>query len=120
MTVIPKYSYKLRPGYESSELLLEFNCGKSADDLQNDLFTILKNANYQLTGSGDLWMNDEVLFFFNSKKGTVILSRDIWDFFFIMGEKNQTDILKIDHVLSENELFLKQEVDFSEYQKPRV
>lgn len=110
-----KYSYKLRPGYSSKELLLDFNANQLPDQLQQDLITILENNGFKLDGVSDLWVNDELQFKYKSNNGLVILSRDIWDFFFIIGENNQADILELDKLLLNNPLFKKLEVDFSRY-----
>lgn len=110
-----KYSYKLRPGYGSDELLLDLNCNGFPDDLQNDLFEIVNQADLKLVGTDDLWMNDQLLFNFKSSNGIITITRDIWDLFFIEGANNQKYILKLDIRLSENPLFEKLIVDFSEY-----
>ncbi|MFT6245496.1 MAG: hypothetical protein ACJA0U_000063 [Salibacteraceae bacterium] len=109
-----KYSYKLRPGYGSTELLLDLNCNGFPDSLQRDLFAIFEEENFKSVQS-DLWIHDQIWFEYKSDNGAITISRDIWDFFFISGEDNQKDILKLDIILSENELFEKQTVDFSEY-----
>lgn len=111
-----KYSYKLRPGFGSKELLLDFDCNGRPDSLQNDLFKLLEDANFTITGVGDLWMNDQLLFEFKSQTKTVTITRDIWDLFFITAENNQSAITKLDELLSDHPLFEKMEVDFSEYE----
>lgn len=115
MTDTPKFSYKLRPGYGSKDLLLDFNAKQSADQLQAELISILENNGFKFESAEDLWMNDELLFNFSSQNGAIVLSRDIWDFIFVHGDKNQADIFKIDALLSANSLFEKLPVDFSEY-----
>jgi hypothetical protein len=110
------YSYKLRPGYGSHELLLDFAARHSPDQLQHALSHILQEAGFVLVGMADLWMNDEFAFIYKSKKGRITFSRDIWDLFFIIGDNNQEDILMLDKLLAENPLFAKEEVDFSNYQ----
>jgi len=42
-----KYSYKLRPGYGSTELLLDLNCNGFPDSLQRDLFAIFEEENFK-------------------------------------------------------------------------
>ena len=110
-----KYSYKLRPGYGSDELLLDLNCNGSPDDLEKNLFELIKQADFRIVGTDDLWMNDQLLFNFQSANGIVTITRDIWDLFFITGVNNQEDILKLESRLSVNPLFEKLSVDFSEY-----
>lgn len=109
------YKYKLRPGYKSSELLIEF-CIKSANDAFFDsIYAALKSINLQKQSVTDLWMNDEVLITMNSDCGSFEISVDIWDGVFIMSPENQTVIIKIDEILSNHIDFIKLEVDFDEY-----
>ncbi len=77
---------------------------------------MIESAGCSFFKASDLWVNDEVLFTYKSKNGTIVLSRNIWDLFFIMGEQNQADIFKLDTLLSENPLFEKIEVDLKEYE----
>lgn len=111
-----KYAFKLRPGYGSEELLIELDAKESPDQLLPDLFGIVELAGFKLEETGDLWMNDEFLFIFSSDNGTISISRDSWDLFFILGENNQADILKLDQLLSVNPLFEKIIADYSDYQ----
>ena len=112
-----KYTYKLRPGYSSKDLLIDLNVtSDAADQLQEDLFALLERAGFKFEATGDLWMNDELFYFFRSERGRVILSRDIWDLFFIMGENNQEDILLIDKYMLESPLFESLPVDFADYE----
>ncbi len=63
----------------------------------------------------DIWMNDEVIFTVDSDQGQILLSKDIWDLVFVMAEDNQSCILFIDKILSNNSIFKKEEVDFNDY-----
>lgn len=111
-----KYSYKLRPGYGSRELLLELNCNGHPDSLQKDLFKLMEEAEFTFSRSGDLWMNDQLLFEFKFKSETITLTRDVWDLFFITGETSQNAIRTLDKLLSKDSLFEKLEADFSAYE----
>lgn len=84
----------LRPGYGCDELLLEFNAQHSADALEQELFFILENNGFKFEAVEDLWMNDELLFKFKSTNGALELSRDNWDFIFILGEKKSSRYFK--------------------------
>lgn len=111
------YTFKLRPGYGSEELLIELDGKDQPDELQTDLILLLEQNGFKLTELKDMWQNNEWSFIFRSKQGVVQLSRDsIWDLFFIMGENNQSDILKLDKLLLKNPLFEKLNVNYSDYQ----
>jgi len=109
------YKYKLRPGYKSSDLLIEF-CIKSAnDEFIESLYKAISGINVKQLGTTDLWMNDEVLIELESDFGHFEISIDIWDGVFVMSPNNQAVVLKIDEILSKHNKFTKLTVDFDEY-----
>ncbi len=109
------YKYRLRPGYGSDKLLLEFLLDITDTEFQKDLFTTITGLNPKFDTVEDLWMNDEVLLHVSSDSGKFTLSKDIWDFAFIMAENNQACINLIDEILRNSILFEKEEVDFENY-----
>ena len=109
------YKYRLRPGYGSDKLLLEFYLANKESEFQKDLFKTLKDLNPKIDTVEDLWMNDEVLLEVSSENGKFTLSRDIWDFAFIMADNNQPCIKLIDEILKSSNLFKKEEVNFEDY-----
>ncbi|WP_343635072.1 hypothetical protein [Fluviicola sp.] len=116
MKTTAKYTYKLRPGYGSEELLIELDGKDQPDQLEIDLIRILLQNGFEQGKTEDIWQNDEWIFHFHSEAGTILLSRDtVWDFFFLLGENNQPDILKLDWILAENPLFEKVIVNYSDY-----
>jgi hypothetical protein len=109
------YKYHLRPGYGSDKLLLEFILDSSDTEFGRDLLTTLKDLNPKVDSVEDLWMNDEVLLNVSSDEGGFLLSKDVWDFAFIMAENNQSCIKLIDEILNNTGLFKKEDVDFENY-----
>ena len=110
-----KYAYKLRPGYNSSELLIEFTKTGNANDFIEQLISLLKKNNFVYKDTSDIWMNDEIWIHLNSDNGKITITKDIWDFVFILGEQNQNDIIIIDKILIESGNYEKENVDYSEY-----
>jgi hypothetical protein len=110
------YNYRIRLGYGSDKLLIEFVKGVRKDTFLIDLKEALSQINMELESTEDLWMNDEVLFHVNSSEGKFDLSKDVWDCAFITTEENQECINRIDDILNKNEHFIRDEVDFSEYE----
>ncbi|PKL78498.1 MAG: hypothetical protein CVV25_11460 [Ignavibacteriae bacterium HGW-Ignavibacteriae-4] len=110
------YIYSFRPGYGSDKLLIEFVKGVNNDTFLTDLKAALSQIEMKIDSTEDLWMNDEVLFIVNSSEGEFILSKDIWDCAFIMSDENQKCLNRINEVLNNNELFVREEVDYSEYE----
>jgi hypothetical protein len=110
------YIYRFRPGYGSDKLLIEFVKGVNKDTFLTDLKAALSQIEMKIDSIEDLWMNDEVLFNVTSLEGEFILSKDIWDSAFIMSDENQECLNRINEVLNKNELFVREEVDYSEYE----
>jgi len=106
-----QYSYKLRPGYGSGDLLIEFGDFENADSLVQDVLTLLKANGFQFDDLQDVWMNNEVWLHLTSENGKVTITKDSWGLVFIMGEENQKDILKIDKILFGSGIFEREEVD---------
>lgn len=108
-------TYKLRPGYGSNKLLIEFVHGPEKETFFGELTSALKELELKIKTADDLWMNDEILLTISSSMGTFTFSKDIWDFAFITAEDNQECILKIDTLLSQHPSFIKEEVNFDDY-----
>lgn len=114
------YKYRLRPGYGSDKLLLEFFLNDTDTEFDKILFITLKDINLKVDTVEDLLMNDEVLMHVSSDKGAFTISKDIWGFAFIMAENNQPCIDLLDGILSKSELFQKEEVDFENYKSLKI
>lgn len=108
------YRYRLRPGYGSKELLIELLPESANQVFLDDLLGVLNQVNAKVTDMQDLWMNDEVLLSFESDLGPFVVSKDVWDFVFIMAPGNQPAILKIEQSLHANAQFQREVVDFDQ------
>jgi hypothetical protein len=84
-----------------------------------DLLGALKEINPEIYEVTDLWMNDEVIFQISSNEGSFSLSRDVWDFAFIMADNNQALIKLIAGILECSELFESGEVDLNNYKETK-
>ncbi len=109
------YRFKVRPGYKSSELLIDFTIDKADDLFFGALYGALKPLNVSNIDLTDLWVNDEVILHCNSDLGEFEITRDTYDLVFIMATNNQRVIKKIGELLSENKSFTQQSFDPSEY-----
>ncbi|GAB3867471.1 hypothetical protein GCM10028824_09930 [Hymenobacter segetis] len=96
---------------------MEFLLDSSDADFNSDLLATIQDINPKIDGVIDLWMNDEVIFQISSSKGWFSLSKDIWDFAFIMADNNQPIIKLIAEFLGRSNLFEKEEVDFDDYKE---
>ncbi|KAA5549053.1 hypothetical protein [Adhaeribacter rhizoryzae] len=107
------YNYRIRLGYGSGKLLIEFVKGVEKENFLTDLKEALSPINLEFEEILELWMNNEVLFHVNSSEGKFLLSKDIWDFAFILADDNQECVKRIDQILSKSKFFIKEEVDLS-------
>jgi len=115
LIVKKEFSYKLRPCYGSEELLIEFIRTGNAEDFIKVLEDLLSKYEFIFGGTSDIWMNDEIWIHISSPNGKAILTKDIYDFIFILGNDNQIDILRIDEILLSSGRFHKEEVNFDDY-----
>ncbi len=102
-----RYKYKLRPGFKSNELLLEFFSGVELDTFFGDLHAAIAEIEPLIVASEDIFVNDEIRYFYHSKIGNFMLYKDIWNFAFILSKDNQKSILLLDAMLSKNPKFEK-------------
>lgn len=110
----PSYIYKLRPAYQTNQLLIEFSEGVDNSGFVNDLRFALREIELELIQVEDVWMNDELLYSFNSNHGKFTLSIDRWDYAVILADENPQVVLKIDSILVQNSKFKKIKVIFGE------
>lgn len=118
-----KIRFRVRPGYHSKELLIEF-CGdhRASDfpDLHRLLSSILKaesrrpsQAEIGLAQAGAIV--DDFWFFKTYPGGSFEVNDDIWGLFIHARENNHKVISDIESALLESGKFVKEEVDFSKY-----
>jgi hypothetical protein len=108
--------FRLRPGFGSKELLIEFTAGPEKNNFIKSLEAALSSIKVVITGSGDLLTIDQMFFNANSDLGAFQISIDNWDIAFIMAKENQNVIKEIDFILSKNPDFIKELVDFKNYE----
>lgn len=68
------FTYRVRPGYGSKKLLIEFLGDTDSDVFKDALENVLKEINAKTNKVEDLWMNDEILYHFKSDYGRFELS----------------------------------------------
>lgn len=111
------YTYKLRPEYGENYLLLEFCKGTEEPTFLTTLLQVFTPLDFKLEAATDLWMNYEILLHISSQAGEFTLTKDIWDFVFILAGNNQNGITILDEYLLKSGQFEKIKVNFDEYKK---
>lgn len=109
-----KFKYSFRPGYGSANFLIELLDGTD-DDYFAAFMDAIQEINPMVTGSADLWMNDEFQLHLTSDIGSFSFSKDSWGFVFIEASHNQEGLKKIDSLLMIDDRFEKEAVNFDDY-----
>ena len=112
---INKYKYHFRLEHKSENLLIEFISNVESDSFLTDLLNSINEINPKINGITDIWMNDEVLFEVSSDLGVFLLSKDIWNFAFIISEENPECLNRINSILSRNKKYEKVEINSNDY-----
>ncbi|WP_067223360.1 hypothetical protein [Marinomonas gallaica] len=113
--------FRVRPGYKSKELLIEFwgdHRSEKFPDIQSILAQGLdaKPAKHPILDTATIAMaTDEFIFLWKYKDGEYELDDDTWAFFIHAPDNNIQVISDIEKVLLASGQFIKEEADFSEY-----
>lgn len=108
------HSYKVRPGYGSDKLLIEFSSDSSDNKFVADLRTVLRGAGLVSHSKEDHIFN--FIAHFESPVGPFDIDNDEWGYVWIYADANQDAIHFMDHLLQRSGLFKKEEVDYKEYE----
>ena len=113
--------FKVRPGYKSKELLVEF-CGDhrspSFPNIAN-LLAIALNAKLKRHPTLDVahigFATDEFISLWEYSNGEYELDDDIWSYFILAPSNNSQIVGDTERVLLQSGLFVKENVDFEPY-----
>ena len=114
-----KHPYKLRPGYGSGELLIEFDSVVDDRHFVYDLCRVLQQGGFVVTRKSadfsDCWF-----ICFSSPYGALDICRDEWGGVFGHGRvvSDQSALRCADRLLQRSGLFERVKVDYAEYWKP--
>ena len=112
-----KHTYKVRPGYGSEKLLIEFGPDSSDKHFISDLKSVFAENNLIPKSTQDLifsWLTT-----FDSPCGPLEVDNDEWGFVFVHAGENQDAINYMDRILSGSGLFQKEEVNYEDYAQPK-
>ena len=108
-----KHTYKVRPGYRSKKLLIEFGPDSSDERFVSDLRSVFAEHNLIPKSKEDLIFMSIATF--DSPCGPFEVDHDEWSIVFVHAEENQDAIQYVDRILSESGRFQKEEVDYEDY-----
>lgn len=109
------YSFKVRPGYNSSAMLIDFSLDEADDVFFGTLYGALQGINPSKVDLKGLWVEENVTLQCNSDLGEFEIVSDIYDLVFITANDNQNIIQKIEELLSNHHAFTKQKYDARVY-----
>jgi hypothetical protein len=109
------FTFAVRPGYHSKELLLEFRQGSGTDEMIVAMKSVLAVVNAKAAETTDLWQNDEIIYKMTSSIGEFDISSSNYGCIFILAPNNQDAIKKLGECFAGSDSFQQEVVDFSLY-----
>lgn len=109
------YRFKVRPGYNSPAMLIDFSLDEADDVFFGTLYGALQGINPSKIDLTDLWADEDVTLQCDSDLGEFEIVSDIYDLVYITANDNQKVILEIGELLSNHDAFIKQQYDTSVY-----
>ena len=110
------HSYKVRPGYRSDKLLIEFGPSSSDEQFIADLKALFAAQGCRKRGAEDIVFL--VTTTFDSPSGLFQLDHDEWGFVFLHADGNQAAIHYLDKILQSSGRFKREHVHFRDYAQP--
>lgn len=113
--------FRVRPGYKSKDLLVEF-CGDHRSSSYPNIGSLLQSALNAKPKKHPVFdtvhialATDEFISLWEYSNGEYELTDDTWAYF-VLAPHNNTQVIKdIEKVLLQSGLFIKEEVDFLDY-----
>ena len=101
------FKYEFMPTFdnETDDYMIRFSTAKNGDHLLGKILIVIDRLGFDSDGTNE--MIDEVWINAKSVNGRITITRDIWDFVFIMAENNKTDLEKIEAELNNSADFEK-------------
>ncbi|MDX1251028.1 MAG: hypothetical protein IDH49_02000 [Gammaproteobacteria bacterium] len=125
------FTFAIRPGYGTNDLLIEFFKGAGSDEMISALREVLTEIGAKTVSIEDLWQNDEMVYHMDSNVGEFELSLNVWDCIFIIPaarkswfgwgnatrnrERRHATVSEIEAALLRSGKFVREEVKFADY-----
>ena len=109
------FTFAIRPGYKTKELLIEFRLGSGDDEMIVALKEALAKVNAELVEKLDLWQNDEIIYRMKSDCGEFDISSNNYGSIFVLAPHNQAAITTIGLALASSPSFEEVVVDHAQY-----
>jgi hypothetical protein len=109
------YRYRVRPGYGSKKLLVEFMSDSSDEGFLAALRSVFSANGIRATGEEAQLFRFRTIM--DSPAGSFELDHDEWSMVWVHADENQNVIPYLDCILTASGQFQKEEVDFAQYAK---
>ena len=102
-----KFKYKFIPtrNENSKDFMIEFCDTKNTNMLIGRILMIIDSIGFDAGETQELI--DEIWIRATSKNGQIIITWDIWDLVFILGENNRIDLIHIENEMNKSEHFIR-------------
>ncbi len=96
------FQYEYLPTFDetSNDFMIRFCFVKDVNQLIGKLLILIDKLGFEAGQIKDVWMNDEIWISAKSQNGQIIITRDIYDFVFIMATNNRIDLDRIEKVMN--------------------
>jgi hypothetical protein len=101
------FHYEYIPTFdkENEDFMIRFYQIENANQLIGKLLFIFDKIGFEVGEVIDVWMNDEIWISATSPNGKVLITRDVYDLVFIMGDNNKHDLDLVEKELNESDDF---------------
>ncbi len=105
------FQYEFLPTFdkETDDYMIRFHKIKNADQLIRKLLILFEELEFRTGEINDIWMNDEIWISAKTPSGSVTITRDIYDFVFILGSK-KNDLVKVEYQMKKSADFERTEI----------
>lgn len=107
------FKYEFLPTFDvdSDDYMIRFHKIKNADQLVGKLLILFDELKFQAGEVSNMWMNDEIWISAKTPNGSLTITRDIYDFVFILADNNKIDLDKIEKVMNNSTCFERIEIN---------
>ena len=103
------FQYEYIPTFDNDteDYMIRFSDTKDGNQLIGKLLLLFEDINFEAGEAKEVWMNDEIWISAKSPNGNVLITKNIYDFVFIMANDNKSDLDIVENVMNKSMDFKK-------------
>ena len=103
------FQYEYIPTFDkdTEDYMIRFSDTKDGNQLIGKLLLLFEDINFEAGEAKEVWMNDEIWISAKSPNGNVLITKNIYDFVFIMANDNKSDLDIVENVMNKSMDFKK-------------